>query len=978
MKNTHGFNLVEEKTILDCHYRVFDHTKTRAKLLYVQNCDSNNLFGVGFRTPPLKDTGVTHILEHSVLNGSKKYKTKEPFWDMLKGSLQTFLNAMTFPDKTLYPVASQNEKDFHNLMDVYLDAVFNPRAIEDERIFRQEGWRYDLDDEKNIVYKGVVYNEMRGAMSSAEDQVLENISKELYRGTSYSYNSGGDPYAITTLTYEDFVNYYKYYYHPSNAYFFLYGNMDFEKNLEIIASYLENYQYKEIKSMPELLEEYEDRTAYLDFSVAEKQMDEKHLTDNIEKVNENLQAFESIENKEKENYMSFSVILGDDTNTIDSAMSNILAEILIDSEAASLKRRILDANISRDVFTQTDSNRQASLSIIAKNTGEDIDKFKIIIEDELNRIIREGFDKNLLRATLNKWEFSYRASQSSANRGLYQMINSFSTWLYDLSPLEAFDFENTIEFLKAGVDTNFYENYLKEKVLGGKKLYILHRAKPGLNAHRDKLNRESLDKKKKSMSREEFSSLEAFSEAFASWQKKENSEEELATIPKLDLKDVEARVERIPRKLIREKNATYLLHDLFTNGIDYISLSFNLDHIRKEDLVYVSLVSEFIGMLDTKNHSYEELSSLEYLYSGGINISPKLYSKSSDSKDFSMFLAVETRIIDEHEKSLDLIMDLLFNTDFSNSKRIKELLYFVKSRFEFSMFDQAHSLVRNMALSQFSGLESYNECLNGLEFYRSVCSFIDTYSEDFPKKLEKIYKKLFTADKLLIDLTSGDSQGLKEKTEAFVKSLPHKTYKALDKEFEKGPKKIAFSTSADVQYISKAADLNDFGVKYSGDLALISSIIAKGFLYAEIRAKGGAYGAGLGINWKNTISTYSYRDPNLLKTIDTYKHIGDFLKNLSINPDEFQSYIIGTIGNIKTVMSPQAKAKFDLAMYMSNRSYEDLDSVLKDILSAKLDDLKKYSEALEKSMTLDSLVVLGNKKVIEKNRNLFDEVIDLI
>lgn len=978
MKNTYGFDLIEEKTILDCHYRVFEHSRTKAKLLYVQNEDSNNFFGVGFRTPPLRDTGVTHILEHSVLNGSKKYKTKEPFWDMLKGSLQTFLNAMTFPDKTLYPVASQNEKDFHNLMDVYLDAVFNPRSIDDERIFRQEGWRYDLDDEKNIIYKGVVYNEMRGAMSSAEDQVLENISKELFKGTAYSYNSGGDPYAITTLTYEDFVNYYKYYYHPSNAYFFLYGNMDFEKNLEIIASYLEDYQYKEIESMPELLEEYEDRTAYLDFSVGEKQFKEGDLSDEKDAEKDNLQAFDSVEDKNKENYMSFSVILGNDTDTIDSAMSNILAEILIDSEAASLKRKILDANISNDVFTQSDSNRQASLSIVAKNTGRDIDKFKKIIEDELNRIVKEGFDKNLLKATLNKWEFSYRASQSSTNRGLYQMINSFSTWLYDMSPLAAFDFETTIDFLKAGVDKNFYENYLKEKVLGAKKIYILHQANPGLNAERDRANRELLDEKKKSMTTEEFSGLEAFSEAFENWQKKENSEEELATIPKLDLKDLEAKAERIPRKLIKEKTTTYLLHDLFTNGIDYINFSFDLNHIRKKDLAYLSLISEFLGMLDTKSYSYEELSNLEYLYSGGINISPKLYSESADPKDFSIRLTVETRVLDQDKKTLDLIEEILFNTDFSDSKRIKELLYFVKSRFEFSMFDQAHSLVRNRALAQFSGLENYNEYLNGLEFYRSVCSFIDDYNEDFPKKLEGIYRNLFTSDKLLVDLTSENAQNLKEKVQAFVKSLPCKTYGKVDKEFEKEPKKIAFSTSADVQYISKAANLSDFGVEYKGDLALISSIIAKGFLYDEIRAKGGAYGAGLGINWKNTISAYSYRDPNLVKTIDTYKHIGDFLNNLSISPDEFQSYIIGTIGNINTPMSPQAKAKFDMAMYISNRSYEDLDLILEDILSANLNDLKKYANALNRSMGMDSLVVLGNKKLIEKNMDLFDEVIDLI
>ena len=641
------FRILEERKIKDSTYKLFEHEKTKARILAVENDDPNNFFSIGFKTPPLRSTGVTHIIEHSVLNGSKKYKTKEPFMDMLKSSLQTFLNAITFSDKTVYPIGSKNEEDFHNLMDVYLDAVFNPRAMEDERIFRQEGIRLDAK-ENSFQYNGVVFNEMKGVLSDPENQVMYNIGKELFKNTPYSLESGGDPYEIIDLTYNDFKNYYKKHYHPSNSYIYLYGNMDLNRSLDHINNYLNQYEYMKIEDTLNMKEDSIEKTIEMSFNSSE-------------------------ENLEKKNFMSMSFILGDSQDPINRFMGDILADILVEQEGSALKKALGKKNIGEDYFAYNSSDRQTSFSIIAKNTGYNIDEFKNIIIEELEKIVEKGLDKNYLHSTINKWEYDLREKLNSANRGLIENIQAYDTWLYGGNPIDAIDIDQYIDEIKKGVDTGLFEKYINEKFINNEILTILHNGVNDLNERKDEEILNKLREKRKNLSNEEYLLEEEKTKEFIKWQERENTKEELATIPTLDIKDLPEKFERIPRKLIEKDNVKYLLHDLNTNELKYIRLVFNANNFSKDELPYVSLVMELIGRLDTENYSYEELSQIENMYTGGVFFNHN-FIRDYVSKEFNRYIILSTRLLDNYMEASKYILELLYKTKFDDKDRIKNIL----------------------------------------------------------------------------------------------------------------------------------------------------------------------------------------------------------------------------------------------------------------------------------------------------------------
>lgn len=944
------FNLIEKKTIKDSEYLVFEHKKTKAKLLKIKNEDTNNFFSIGFRTPPLRDTGVTHIIEHSVLNGSKKYKTKEPFMDMIKSSLNTFLNAMTFPDKTLYPIGSRNEEDYHNLMDVYLDAVFNPRAIEDERIFRQEGTRIDaLNDE--LKYNGVVYNEMKGSLSSPENQVISNISKELYRGTIYELESGGNPYDIINLTYDEFKEYYKTYYHPSNSYIFLYGDMDLDRSLEHVDEYLKNYDYKKIDSLPRKIVNLEEKTIEMPFNTVDKELDKK-------------------------NYISFSVVLGDSLNPITRIMPDILSNLLIDSEGGIIKNKLIKEGLVEDVFTVSYTAREISFSIVGKNTSNNPEKFKEVIIDELEKIVEKGFEKELLESNLNKWEYALREKQNSANRGYYDLIQSFDTWLYDGSPIDAFQVDETINKLKQEAKNGFIENYINENILNNEIITILHKPIYGLNQAKDEKIEMSLKEKRKALSSEEYKAYEKRTLDFTKWQDRENTKEQLNTIPKLSLDDISTKFERINRKIVKKDNLTYLLHESNTNGIEYLRLTFKGNQFDEKDLPYLMFVLDLLGRLDTKNYGYEELSNIEYLNTGGVYLNAGV-NKKYDSDEVFIYINLSTRLLGNYEEASKYILEIMYNTKFDDKKRIENLLLMMKSRFEYSLYEQAHVLMRNRAKAQISKIAYIDEYLNGLEYYKVLNDIIDNFNDDVVKKLKEIYEQIFSKENLIVDIACKNSEKVVEKLKPLTDNIRDKKFTNKEINFEKKDLSEAFISNADVQYISKAYDINKLNVDYSGKYILLGSILSSYYLYQEVRAKNGAYGVGVILDNDNILSTYSYRDPSLRKTIEAYENMGNFLQNFSMDNEEFESNIIGTVGGLTQPMSPASKASFDLNMFLKNKPYDILDQLLEDIINATQDDLKNLSNMLTESMQTNNLEVLGSKKTIEENKDIFDKIINI-
>lgn len=959
-----GFKLLEKVFIEeeDSTALIFEHLKTKARLLKLLNKENNKVFGIGFKTPPHNSTGVAHILEHSVLNGSKKYTTREPFMDLLKSSLQTFLNAMTFSDKTIYPVASRNTKDFHNLMDVYLDSVFNPKIYDTKEIFMQEGWHYDLENrDDEIKYKGVVYNEMKGAMSSPEDQVMEEIMKYQYPDTIYSNNSGGDPYCIPDLSYEEFLDFHRNLYHPSNSYIFLYGNGDTKKELSHIEEFLKDYDYLEVNS------NIEEQTPF-----------------KSPRIKESLYSISKDEKIENKTYLSYSVCLGKTTDFENALMNEVLNEIFVESEASPLKKELLEKGICEDIFASYSDGLYQTFSIVAKNSNpEKMEEFREIVDNTFISAVKDGIDSKLLSASLNKIEFALREKQDHSAKGVLSFITAFHTWLYDESPLIALQYEKPLAQLKAKLQNGYFNEYINRNIVENNfKLYLTVKPEPGLYEKRDLELKENLKNLKDNLSEIQIDNILKENKKLKSFQTRIDTQEDKDTIPKLQIEDINTKIERINLVENNFSDNKVLFLEENTNGIDYIKIIFNCDFIGFKDLPYLSLLSSILGNLDTKNYDYSSLSNEIFLNSGGINFSLNLYSDYYTEELYPKFSMNAKCLSDKVKETVGLMEELSLNTVFENKSRIKDIIMQLKSRIEMSIFDSGHLSTMNRTLSNIKSKYKYNEISKGFDYYFFLQNLSDNFETEYANlksKLEEIYRKIFRKDDTILSLTMDEKNY--EKALIFIKPLLDK-YPSFD--FEKADYSInkeefseAISSSASVQYISKGADLKDLGLGYDGTLSVLSNILSMDYLHNNIRAIGGAYGAGIKFYSDGSLATYSYRDPNLKNTIDIYEKIGEFLDSLQISKEELDNSIIGTMSVFDPVLTTKIKSEIALNRYFSKVKYEDLNRALNEALDTDLQKLKSYSVALKNAMSLNYLTVLGNEKIISENKSLFNKITKL-
>lgn len=955
-----NFNLLEDRYIEQeqSHAYVYEHQITKAKVLVLKNEDDNRLFSIGFRTPPPNSTGVCHILEHCVLNGSKKYRTREPFMDMVKSSLQTFLNAMTYPDKTIYPVASRNTKDFENLMDVYLDAVFNPIVKERKEVFLQEGWRYHLNDDDTIEYKGVVYNEMKGAMSSEEDQVFDSIYEHLYPDNIYSLNSGGDPYEMTELSYEDFLTFYNDYYHPSNSYIFLYGNVDEKKYLEYIHNeYLSNYEYREVNSSIKLQEAFDETKRVEDFFSTTKK------------------------EKENANMVSYSVVTKSCDDSYDRLMNKILRSALINSESSPIKLAINELDIVEDLLSASSSARQLSFAILGKNIAEkNVDLFVGTIEKELKRIVENGIDENLIKSVLNTMNFSLKEKNDNPTKGIEYLSNAFSTWLYDISPIDGIDFSDTLDYINDNLGNGIFEKYIKENILDNPhKLVVVHKPKFGLNDLKDEAVNESLKNLADSLGDQEKITLKKQRENMEKFQNKEDTPEDKKTIPTLELDDVNSKFDPINREIIEKSNHTFITHNLPTAGIDYINFVFDINHIEKSDLPYVSLLTDVIGLIDTKNYDYQTLFNKIYIETGGVSITMGSYEKENEAF-LNRIVTMSTKIFSENiENATEILKELLFNTLFTNEKRLKELINIFYSRIEMNLLDYAHQIMINRVNSHNFASNNFNEMTSGIDAYLFYKEILNADLSTLLSRLESLYDRVFNANNLIVNLTSDftNKEALFSNLGEIIESLNQEALETLPYEFERNTTKEGFIASTDVSYVSIGNDLGRFGYEYEGNATVISNILSNAYLYNEIRAKGGAYGAGMVINNKNAFATYSYRDPNITNTIDVYRNIPSFMRAFEISDEDLKPFIIGAIGRFDPAQTEKSKGLKDLDMYLRNKSYKTMEENVEQAKNTNLDQLKELSLTLDKAIKDMSLSVLSNRNNIESNKELFDNIIDL-
>lgn len=965
-----SYTLVKEQDLPELASKgyVLKHNKSGARVFLLENEDDNKVFNIAFRTTPNDSTGVAHILEHSVLCGSEKYPAKDPFVELVKGSLNTFLNAMTYPDKTMYPIASCNDTDFKNLMSVYMDAVFHPNIYKNEKIFLQEGWHYELESEdKPIIYNGVVYNEMKGAFSSPETVLDTYTRTALFPHTTYAEESGGDPSSIPNLSYEEFLDFHRKYYHPSNSYIYLYGNMDMEERLKWLdKEYLSLYDAIAIDS--EIVEE----------SPFDKVVDKEifyNITDD--------------ETEENKTYLSWNMVTGSVLDAKRYLAFQILEYALLNAPGAPLKKALLDAGIGQDVFGGYECGiRQTYFSIIAKDANkEQKTQFVSIIHETLEKIEREGINKKSLWAGINACEFKYReADFGRFPKGLMYGLQCFDSWLYsEEDPFMHLTYENTLKFLKEAVDGNYFEGLIKEYFLSnthGAVITVI--PKKGYLADQEAITAKRLEKYKKSLTKEQIQELIENTKALKAYQDKPSDKEELEKIPVLSVDDIDKKARPIENKWKKVGETDVLFHEMFTGGIGYLNLCFDAGTVEMEDIPYLSFLKTVLGYVDTKSFRYQELADEINIHTGGIDIGLSNYTNLKDIKHPYLKLEVRVKALYEKmEDALRLIQEVVFHSKIDDEKRLGEIIGEVRSRAQMRLLNAGHSAAVLRAASYFSEAAYLGEISGGIDYYH----FLNKLSKDFEEnkqevihRLKKVLNQVFTEENLLVSYTADESgfEALRKPITNFIGALPTTTSKKADWKFPLERKNEGFKSSSQVQYVARCGDFGVGGYDFNGAMRVLKVIMNYDYLWINLRVKGGAYGCMSGLSRDGQGYFVSYRDPNLQETNEIYNGIPEWLKSFTIDERDMTKYIIGTISDIDVPMNPYARGERGLGLYLSGITFEQIQKERDQILNTSQEDIRALAGPVSAMLSQDYLCVVGNDEKIENNKNMFKEVKQLL
>ena len=947
---------------------ILRHKKSGARIAILSNNDDNKVFYIGFRTPPEDETGVPHIIEHTTLCGSKKFPVKDPFIELAKGSLNTFLNAMTYPDKTVYPVASCNDQDFKNLMDVYLDAVFNPNITKYEEIFKQEGWHYELtgkDDELKI--NGVVYNEMKGAYSSPDEVLSSQIYRSLFPDNTYSKDSGGNPEYIPKLTYEAYLDFYHKYYHPSNSYIYLYGDMDVVERLEWLdKEYLSLYDYKKVNS----------------------EINKQPAFDEIK----NVEAQYSItmdDSQENKTYLSYNRVVGDTLDKMLYQAFDVLDYALVSSPGAPVKQALIDAGIGGDVYGSYDAGiLQPVFSFVAKNANaSQADEFESIIENTLKEVVKIGINKEALLAGINSSEFKFReADFGQFPKGLLFGLNCLDSWLFDdMKPFIHLECLDTFAKLRRAVDTDYFEKLIQEYLLDnthGSSVTV--KPKRGLGNEREEALAKELSDYKASLSDEEIDKLIEETEHLKKYQEEPSSDEDLRKLPMLTRADMKK--EAMPFSNIEDtlSDVKVVRHDIESNGIDYISFLFDAGDFAQSELGYLGFFTNALGLVSTENYSYTDLANATNIYTGGISTGTASHPDIKDRNNFVFKFEVKLKVLEKNlDKALELMEQMLLTSDFTDTKRLGEIVAQIKARLQANLSSSGHLVAAMRSMSSFSRYALYQDELKGIAFYRSICRIEKELSES-PKsvsdKLAGIAKKLFARNRMLISFT-GNSEAYgnaKLSLEKVIAGFNKMSAIGKQAEVHFNTAKEAFIDASQIQYVAKTGDFICEGYEYTGALRLLRIILSYDYLWINVRVKGGAYGCMNTFLRSGESYFVSYRDPNLSDTLDVYDRIPEYIKSFSPDERDMTKYIIGTFSALDTPMNPEAKGSRSLSAYLEGITYEQIQKERNEILNAQPEDIRRLADLVEAVLKKDSICVIGNENMIKESAGLFENVEKLI
>ena len=970
IENVQAYELIMCQDIPDVHSTgyLLRHKKSGARVMLLENDDNNKVFNIAFRTPPADSTGVAHILEHSVLCGSKNFPLKDPFVELVKGSLNTFLNAMTYPDKTMYPVASCNDQDFKNLMHVYLDAVFFPNIYEKEEIFRQEGWHYELEDVNGpLTLNGVVYNEMKGAFSSPEDVLDREIFNSLFPDTPYGVESGGDPACIPDLKYSEFLSFHSRYYHPANSYIYLYGDMDMEERLDWLdREYLSKYDEIPVDSKIPRQQPFKQ--------VKELEM-EYPVSDN--------------ETEEGNSYLSYNVVVGDSLDVEMCTAFEVLDYTLLSTPGAPLKQALLDAGIGKDILgSYEDGIYQPFFSIVAKNAKpEDKERFVALIQDTLKEIVEKGVDQKAIAAGIHYMEFRFReADFSSFPKGLMYGIDVFDSWLYDdgkpfdqLMRLEVFD------ALKKKAGQGYFEELIEKYLIRNTHgSVVVVNPRKGLTAKRDKALEEKLAAYKNSLSMEELEKLAADTKHLKEYQDAPEDPEALKCIPLLKRSDISRETARIYNTEKYMGDTLFLHHDVYTNGIGYLDLLFDVKKVPRDLVPYMGILKSVLGYVDTEHYTYGQLFNEINARSGGIYFGIQVFGKGKDDRPPVHVMGVKAKALYKDIPFVfEMIKEILCTSKLDDDRRLYEIIAKMKSRLQMGLASSGHTTAVNRALSYFSENSYFQEMIGGIDFYKLIDELEWNFQEkkqEIRENLDQLIKMVFRPENLIVSYTAEEEgcRCMEEQVEELKKVLYTEEVKegSMVPDFE--VKNEGFMTSGQVQYVAAAGNFAEAGYQYTGALRILKVMLSYEYLWTNIRVKGGAYGCMSGFRRNGDSFLVSYRDPNLKKTLEVFKNTGKFIRSFDADEREMTKYIIGTISELDTPMTPSAKGSMSLNAWFTGITEEDLKKERLEILNAQTQDIRALADIVDCVMGQNRICVIGSEEKIGQEKDVFGTIGHLI
>ncbi|MBQ1598791.1 MAG: insulinase family protein [Lachnospiraceae bacterium] len=971
-----AYELIKQEKLTDVHSdgTVLRHKKSGATIALVENDDDNKVFYIGFRTPPENSTGVPHIIEHTVLCGSKKYPTKDPFVELVKGSLNTFLNAMTYPDKTVYPVASTNETDFRNLMDVYMDAVLHPNIYQYEEIFRQEGWHYEMKDPSDdLTINGVVYNEMKGAFSSPDDMLDRQIMNSLYPDTAYGVESGGDPKNIPDLTYEEFLNFHRRYYHPVNAYIYIYGNTDMEEQLRYLdENYLRDYDRIELDSEVKRQEAFsEQKEVEISYPIGAE------------------------EDTKAKTYLSMNFVAGDALNAKLYEAFDVLDYALLSAPGAPLRQAIIDAGIGNDVSGgyQT-AMLQPYYSIVVKGSEpEKKQAFMDLVKKVLMEQVEKGLDPDTLLAALNSAEFKYReADFGSYPKGLIYGLGILDSWIYDKDdPFLHLKELSVIEELKKEIGTGYYEDLIRKYFLNNPhSSVVLALPKPGLAGEEEKKLADQLAKKKASMSEEQIQRIVDETAHLKEYQDTPSTQEELETIPLLSRRDLKKTVREITGKIHLEQGIPVVYTDKETNGIDYLNILFDAGEVGLTDAPAFAFGMRLLGLLNTEKYSYRDFSTQVNLHTGSMAADVRAIRTDCGDRDplpgavtkgYRFFADIRTKFMyHEADSAMKLLAQMLFTSDFGDKKRIREVLMEEKSALEMRFMSSGNAIASVRGSARFSIAAAYNDATGGVDYYRFLQDFAEHYDErieDFQKKIREMMQKVFTRNHLVLH-TVGKTASMQLIRDYMSEGLGrlYPDHKEVIPQIDLGDKPLceAIKTSAAVNYIGRVGNFVNKNFAYTGAMKILRVILSYDYLWINIRVKGGAYGCGSNFLRSGMATFTTYRDPNLRASNEVFDKIPEYLRNFDVSRRDMTKYVIGAISNMDTPLTPASVGQRDLTSILTGVSYDKLQKEREQILDAEVEDIRALADAIEAALSDNCIVAIGNEDAIEKDADLFDKI----